>query len=167
MDKELYSQIAWDIVAFNLAMMLATIGKLTYIFMVASVILLVIVLKDISTYYKTKDSDKQKFAVLVLLTLLSTASLILLILCVADKQLNATYVLTYSLYGVSSLALVVALLIAIKDTIKQKKQKEQETSKKEDTIDFVIEELGTSKDREQQNKEETTTNLEDNNQNDN
>lgn len=145
-EKDLYGTVIFDILAISLATILSTINVLTYIFTVASIILLLQALKDIRKYKISKVYNKNKFTVLVVLVVVAIIALAMLISVVATKN----KVFTYVVYGVAGFDFLVTLVLYTKEYLTQKKLKKEatDTPTKAENIDFVVKEMGTSKDRE-------------------
>ncbi len=144
-EKDLYGTVIFDILAISLATILSTINVLTYIFTVASIILLLQALKDIRKYKISKVYNKNKFTVLVVLVVVAIIALAMLISVVATKN----KVFTYVVYGVAGFDFLVTLVLYTKEYLTQKKLKKEatDTPTKAENIDFVVKEMGTSKDR--------------------
>ena len=155
-EKDLYSTVVFDVLALSLATLLSTINVLTYIFMVASIILLFQAVNDLRKYKLSKVYNKNKVVFLIALTVLATVALCMLISVVATKNIIFTYVV----YAVSGVVLLTTIIIYSKELLDSKKAKNVvvEEEKKEYTTDFIVKEMGTLVDRGTIQTEEYSTN---------
>ena len=144
-EKDLYSAIVFDVLAMMVATLLATVNVLTFIFMVASIILMLQLFNDIRKYKASKYYNKNKFVFLISLSVVAVIALALLISVVATKNI----VFTYCVYAIGGIDLLVSCVVYTKEYLNEKKIKQSLATKpqRDNKPDFVVKEMGTSKDR--------------------
>lgn len=148
--EELEGAIIWDILIAMLTIMLSTINNLTYIFMVASIILLFPIYRDLRLYKHAEGYSEKVYKLGVFGGVYSLVAVGILVSLVATNKV----ILTYILYGVCSPMLLVMIVFACKDAIAIRKRKQSQPAENEVNVpkqEFNVTELGTSLDREKNN----------------
>ena len=150
-DKNIFGTVIFDILAMSITLLMSTVNYLYYIFMVASIILLFPIYKDTKKYKNSDQYVAKKFYVLISLACVSLASLGLIISLSAIRNSMFTYIV----YGLQGTVFLICFIYTMREYIQNRKAKKEQVKPKEEEkkLDFTVEEMGTSIDREQKNKE--------------